>query len=505
MTTIELFKNLWYDDKRRLPLFSSITAQNTYFNSLPYTNKTTFSEANFNKVGDPMLLSLAFDEALDYKSGRFLFGSKWFYFQIVNLEVNTNTRTRIIYKIDTWLTTRYQYNTTFGVGHISRRNDFSGRPKQPHTPISMTATSTVLYGTNKNEDIIFSYTNANGGVEYGYYPMGLGMAELNFLVTDCGIQADSIRGCWVTPLGFNNETLLTHWTSHTAESGNPWYSCGSSAFMPKLTLSLPSNFKTNEMQMCGFADSRGNIVATMPYDKQISSITAKLRVSLTSAMWELTTNIMNPSGDLIGIHATIPCEPIDYIIDSWELYASTQRQIDIETRQIQSKQALVNGISGAGNSALWGGIAGSASGAGPAGAVAGLGLSLMGSVASYLSDEYYAPKLQALTDRQYQFAQDAMVLIGSSIGQCYTTLDLDRGCNAYAFILTADTYSINRMNDDLSIAGCYVDEVVSNIEPYIGNGKILQADVEVLGNIPSNWKADLQQRIANGVTMELIL
>jgi hypothetical protein len=50
-----------------------------------------------------------------------------------------------------------------------------------------------------------------------------------------------------------------------------------------------------------------------------------------------------------------------------------------------------------------------------------------------------------------------------------------------------------------------VDEISNNMESYFGDGLILQAEVEVLGNIPSNWKADLQQRIANGVTMELIL
>ena len=524
MTTIELFKNLWYDDKRRLPLFSSITAQNTYFNSLPYTNKTTFSEANFNKVGDPMLLSLAFDEALDYKSGRFLFGSKWFYFQIVNLEVNTNTRTRIIYKIDTWLTTRYQYNTTFGVGHITRRNNFTGRSKQPHTPIKTSLLTKNIIGEQGYAWAIGCYTpkdDTTGSLYYFAFPVKSDNTLLyiggsskycpNFqTLQGCtfddimNIPPANIKGLWLSPIG----PVSMSETDQSSLFGGIWQ-LKSTGLFPDSTLNTDwyesiqpkseilefnGSIYTDEMHIGGICDRKGNPVFTLPYGKTITNIKAQLRISAQTCQVDILTNDYI-NDNLNELKCSIECEPISFTLDQYSQYFSGQRQVEIQQRLIQSEQAFVTSLAQSGNSALWGGIAGGVAGAG-----IGLAVGIGGAMIGLASDNNYNSKLQALTDLSYQYAPDTMSIIGTCINDF-----LEDFTGYYSFMLIADSYSITRMNTDIETAGCYVDEISNNMESYFGDGKVLQADVEVLGNIPSNWKADLQQRIANGVTMELIL
>ena len=512
----ELFKNIPFDCGGIMPLFSSLNVQNAWFNAINESNKYVVDDLNYIRVGDPILIERPLDEIIDYTYGRMTFGSKWIYFSVVDAQANLEDQSFIYIKVDSWNTLRYQSGITLGRGQISRRNNFTGRPRQPHNPIKTTLSHTYIIGEQDYCWAIGCYTPKDdtfGILEYFAFPVksdnstitiaGQSKPAPNFsMLVGClfddvmDIPPANIKALWLTPVGpcpiseTVNPWIVEEniWVLSTSSS-YAWYR----AVMPKTEiLNFSVNIYTDEMHTGGFVDRKGNPVFTLPYGKSLNSVKAQLRISAQTCQVDLYGS--NPVTDTPNeLKCSIECEPISFTLDQYSQYFSGQRQIEIERRNLQSEQAFMSSVANVGNSAIWGGIAGGMAGA-AAGALVGLG----GSIISLGAENNYNPKFQAITDREYQCMPDSMSIVGT----CITDF-LEGYTGYYGFELVADNYSMDRMYKDIEEGGCYVQETVDNADQYVTEGA-LQGDFLIVGAGTESMKAQIAERFRSGVKMVLI-
>ena len=137
-----------------------------------------------------------------------------------------------------------------------------------------------------------------------------------------------------------------------------------------------------------------------------------------------------------------------------------------------------------------------------AGAIAGGLTSIVGSAVNYGVQSYYGDKMQGVTDRVYQLAQDTVAVNGM-----ITSTAISFGIILYLFCLEADGTSMELIENSNEVEGvpadafaldmfselCYVCDVFAtdDFAPFAG---VCEVDFA----IPTGWKKTVSAQLAAG-------
>lgn len=516
--TLELFNNCKYDIYRNISNFENLESQESYYNSLNKISKSV----TFNKIGDPFIVENDISELLPYSYGRVQYQNKWYYFQVNDLAVNAQGRTIISYTVDAWETMRYQYTIKLGAGQIERIGvlDVSNRITPPYSPRIKHLTDSTI----KIEDIgyrpaVFAMyrDNTNDWV----YPICLPIIKdaKNAYLVNVSALAKYIMDAMKTKI--ENGEILGMWYSSFSPLMNTWVPTDTNNVYYYNTLgektsiyhfqnvvgcseAVDSKISNTDTKKIIVVDERGNIVYQLSdgisYNFDMQMI---LNMSLTSASWECYLT----SEDNSATNFQIPCEPLDYYVDSWQIYQSTQRQTDIDTRNLAMNQSLTSSLGSIGATAVTGAALGSVvPGIGTAiGAIGGAVVGAVGSLAGYAGSAYNSPKQQKILDTSYKNDRDQISLCGNGVNSALMAwlnpTDSDFSAFGAGFkTITYDSYTTNLIDNDITTYGYYCDIVTNDVDSYIVNGPF-KAECEVIG-CPASFGAQIQDRLRNGVVFK---
>ena len=192
--------------------FASLTAQNTYFNSL---SKLSYDDVKISKLDEPILIPESLDTLFNYDYGRIQFNSYWYYFSVRKLEIERDNKTWVYYDIDPWETFRYQGKLSLGKGHITRsthknNNLFKFRPfavNDWHMSglYDITDSGACIFAwvhdDPNNKDWIYCFEVTSAYTEW------LGSWVFDLLTTP--IDKNDVLGCWYSPFVFNYPDAFT--------------------------------------------------------------------------------------------------------------------------------------------------------------------------------------------------------------------------------------------------------------------------------------------------------
>lgn len=493
MVTLELFADAKMDNSGRMSVFASLTAQNSYFDGL---TKKTIEGARMNTLGGPIEVQIPWVDVIGYSYGRFQVGSRWFYFSVDDVSPITDTKTRIIYNLDCWETCRHQYGVTLGRGIVTRSGrSLSTRNMRPFSPI-YTRTTTVqkfslanviglafVHDSTEDKNYVYMASDRSAGI--GPYVDGEWLSML-------GIQnLSDVFGAWLSPFPVD----ATAWTL-IPDQGITGYRIEADALGNADTdyqVNLDTAPYMDQEHCYGITDMRGNLVWSSDLSDDVpgTTMTCDLNISPSTCNWRCYIGENIPERTL-----TIPCEPVYFYSDAFTEYNVRQREYDMELRSINRDSQLVGGISNIGSSIIGGAVTGAI--AGPVGAVGGAVLgavgSLVGSVASYAIQPTFDDRTQRATDAYYKRQADALVLSGDGL------LNILKGKSGCELVdVETDPATMTQYNDAIATGGCFYQSLeVDDMEPFVTAGP-LTADVEVLGSIPDAWKAQIRNRISQGV------
>lgn len=524
-STIQLFKDCRYDIYHNMSNFSDITAQNAYYDSLTKISK----EAVFNKLGDPFI----FDEDIVYLRdctyGRVRYQEMWWYFQITDMAVNAQGRTVISYKMDAWETHRYQSGLTLGAGTITRHStEAINAIRSEIQPISYDVTDfDIAFGSNPRKPTVLAVGRDNDNDFPVFLFLDIEDSSRNRILVNSSAFAKYFIDAMADII--TNFQLIGMWYSSFRPTSGTWtYSGKNRVYYVKLsdgsvglphmmsyytipydnveTAGLLSNdgYITNKFdRIAQFCDERGNVIFTAPDNTNINrSFDMILNMTLSSCQWLINVNYQNGSNDIIAL----ACEPLDFYNDTWAEYQATQREVDIESRKLQSQSSTIGDITSLGTGVLGGALVGSVvPGIGTAlGAFAGGIASAVGITASaQYSSEYKNPKEQQIVDKSYKRASDVITLQGNGVNgammrwQIQTETELYSRFGAGWKCFRYDHTTTVRISNQRKIYGNDVFYPTDDVDRYITNGPF-RAVCEVKG-VPSSWAGQVQERLAEGV------
>lgn len=513
-STVELFKGCKYDLQRNMSNFANLSAQNSYYNSLTKLTKP----ARFNKIGEPMLASGSISDILDYEYGRIQYDGIYYYFQVDSIEQGAQEQAIIHYTVDAWETMRYQKNLTLGAGYVQRSSE-RGRTyayPTPYAPVNLTNELyhplSDKYGSYDVNVLFFIYDDTNNSGTWGWYfcDKDFDLATGRWAVKCIeGIKGKSVPGLsdnirilagYISPF-YDTYITTDYYTKctdfifvHTADDSaiQPGYPQVPVIWIDDFTAFRNSQFikyKVNDMRGCEVWRASDGI--------QYTEIYGILDMSMSMVSWQMRANY-NPNTGGGGTEIFyIPCEPLDIVNDAWDSYVNQRRAYDMQTRQVNSQQNLVSGLS---SSVIGGGIAGAT--AGPVGAVIGAVGGAISSIAGYVLDTaVFGPEEQRITDEMYQRAQDAINLSGggcSAVAWSFFREDLNEGRITCGIVKeTWDTATQNLVNDDYDTFGYYTETATDNMENYVQDGP-LKCDCVVKG-CSLDFAMQVRSRLQNGV------
>ena len=538
--TLQVFKNCAYDIYRNMSNFTSLSAQNAYYNGLTKLEK----DVVFNKIGDPFILDEDIATLSEYSYGRIQYAGMWWYFQIMDMAVNAQGRTVVSYQLDAWETHRYQGNLKLGAGHITR----SYGTTRVYRPNYEPDTWAIQDDTDRDD--------ANALTSGGYNPCVLGFmrdnttdwcyfvcldieeSERNAFLANISALAKyvidamanvsqnlELIGLWYSSFAPPLTGSLSRWTS--SEHNNVYY-ISATKEDADLTNTLRASFKLvsssarwieNTIGARYFiADERGNPVFEFADNVYYSpTVTMILNMTMSSCQWLCTIGMsesQSGTADLISYASfTIDCEPMDYYNDSWATYQATQRQMDIDMRSLENTNNAVGGATSATTNAINGALTGAMVGAvgGPigagVGAVAGLATSLIATGVSTLYNSSYAhPKEQEIIDNNYKRSADMLSLSGNGVnGSLWVWMNRNENISlrhnetagaGYKKLIANESF-MNLYESDVNVYGYYCNIITDDVDSEIADGGFT-AVCEVTG-VPANWAGQVQERLANGV------
>lgn len=459
--------------------------------------------------------------------------------------------TRMKWHIDWWLTAMaylFQYNNTpgylkepigYGMGKIKRGPEAMARP-DPSSPRMWTHESTlwdlidndagrtapvviVCYTEdggaqlfNQNEiKIAFWYTDdpqlpVPGTSYYGSVP-SLGEIYTGQLPSRMGIDADDIKGVWISPVppvSVNQGAFTINY--HTLDAD---------AHIYRVWREVPGNYApfaygqafndpemTNDRRRLVVADPMGNIVSTLAWGIDFKYISYMVDVSPSAAYLYIKFMLSSSDANLVGEGriVQIPLIQVPVTSNAWSSYNySGQRDYDVETAKLQREQAALSGILGAGGSIAGGAIAGSmaAPGAGTvAGAAAGASSALIGTAAGYFLGQYYDKKAQEAVDKLTANQSSSLIMPG--MGKIWYYI-LNRKWSVIRMV--RDPLSLGELDTEHSEIGYVTDTLVTDASLFIaGGGPMRIEDLEIKGDIPKEGRNQISAMFARGVHLDLI-
>ena len=521
---LELFKNAFSDNHNRIKKFANLTEQNNYYAAL--SDKKSI-QGNFNKIGDNITIVGTYTDFSNYNYGRFKYQNVWFYFSVVDYLVVNESKLNIMYSLDYYETSRFQYDMFLGKGTIQNitteyeagkinKIPYSGNGlgHKKETVVNSWDIAGVLlyiYDSTHNRGNVYIYLDSY----YNFFMAILQGTLLNFLTTSgvCS-SLDDIRGCWLLPAPF--AYLVSSY-------GSNWREVGAESFLyewnPQVgdvvrtfTTQFITHIKRTDTEYTVFKDSKGTVIWEIPtgeyVDKDVK-VKCIINVGPTNAnirMYIGKDTSDNIKADSSDYFAVLPLETVTIFNEAYTEYSARQRNGDIELRHLANEQQLWNGMLNVGTSATNGAISGAMATGNPVGAVAGAVASAVGStvgsVGGYFLNEYYGNRQQDVIDEQYKKAFDTILLHGDGVVNTYTNYtywgvynikyDGNLGSDRIEKILDTYGWNINLHYPDIQSYINYIQTV--NGESYI------MGNFEVNGHIPDNWKRQIKERFNGGVT-----
>ena len=509
MNVLSLFSNVSFDGINTFPHFSSKSEFDTYM-----TAKQGYSQnVVYNKIGDPILINLSFDNAVNYGYGSLKTDEMTYFFTVTEILVNENNRVFLAYTIDWYTTLFYESKIAFGRCHLTKSTTADPKKyEQSINPIDMFVSSGQIIPGDPNftsvvrSGLMISYVtdDTKSSFSYIYSPMqgynGIKDESTNTwsidlfdvfngdLTSITGVAPKDIMGIWYIPFNptFQNAVLKT-------TSTNWWWDF--SLVGPSNTYQMDSNLTTDSTRVGCITDPSGTVVYTIPYGRTLSKIYYRLIASWTQCFTEImlvyTTGQQSPQGynAVENSKILIPCQQVDFNNDSYKNWASGMKGIEIEERRIQKNKALAQGIGGSTLTGAVGGASGS-----PIGAVAGVVGGVASAILSYGIDTYYESRINSLEDKKYQLAQDTMVP-GSFL--------MDSNYNLCAVQLSATQDDIDRFNSEISNFGADCNIPLASWTPF--PGAYTFADVEVIADVPYNVKQAIKTKFQSGIKIKSVI
>ena len=543
MTEFQFFTGCDFTDRSILPLFTSETAQNNYFDSLEKVTKY----GQFKGFQSPILLQEPLADCVGLSYFRFRIDDKWYYAITTEVMQDTGGKTWVHYRLDYWQTCRNQFGIRLGRGYISRSSEVEPCATPYNAKYMKRIYRKFINGSHLEDpsmiqyapcDVIFFARRTQDNVNYvGYIKGPFNNKERQFFkdgTWSSHIQAKQgvyfntgdIQGVWFSPSIIRSGTSVDPFSyykdhgwrvSQSNETGlfegnamvtdvNDYYTDFRNVKEVMLPNSIIRNHVTNNTKTSIIKDLEGNLVFQFDYGRIYSGdLNAELSVSPTSCKWLcwIGTDRGNPEAAF-----TFPCSSLDYYVDSEKEYYARDREFDISTRELNNKKDLISGISGGGASAVSGAVTGAllgsaVPGVGTAiGAGAGLVAGVIGGAITSGTEagvsNYFNPQEQEIKDRYYQNALDVLSIVGSN----FINFLYDGSMNCGLFEYEADADTKVRIESDVATFGQYTSRGVSSGESYLTNGAKLKAEFVIIGDIPERWKGNIQQQIASGITVK---
>lgn len=530
MTDFEFFTNSVFTDRSVLAIYDSLEAQNNYFDSLPKETR----EGIFKGFDSPILIHADLETCLGLSYFRFKRSDKWYYAVVTDVREDTPNKCWVSFRLDVWQTARHQFSAQLGRGYISR----SSLVAPCATPYNAKYYKFVKkrWISNRTQaayqvwpDIIFfARKSSTNDCRVGYIRGPFNDNELSLILNGKWMEylrpkdegnpywtAADIQGAWFTPPiiditqypqeagwltlsgrdgNFANKTIVSIFPSDSSEVrgfANLYY---------EISKNDLNEFITDNTHTTVVKDLEGNIIYQFDFGRTFNDkLRFDLSVSPTSCKWLVRQEGSEP------INFTFPCSTLDVFTDSYVEYFARERDFDISTRELNNKKTLISGVSGGAAGAVSGAVTGALLGSavpgiGTAiGAVAGLGAGIIGGAITSGTDvavnNYFNPQEQAIKDDYYKNAIDPLSIIGSNlinflfIGTQYSGI--------FEYEIDADTKA--RIESDITTFGQYTTRAVASGESYLSDGAKLKGEFIVKGDMPENWKAEIQRTIAAGV------
>ena len=220
-----------------------------------------------------------------------------------------------------------------------------------------------------------------------------------------GLDPDTIQGVWASPIN-PIDTASANTVTNTAGTAS-WYVGHPSSVMPRNQVIVNSDtYATNDNDKWTLLDSAGNSLGVVPWGIGFDKV--KMLTDIGPSGAYLIVSFLDSSkpnkGYGEGRVFSVPLPSISVTQNAMQSYVySGERDYDKTLRDIQKNQAAVNGIAGAGSSAIGGAVAGTMATGSPAGmaagAAAGLISATVGTAVSYISAGHFDRKTQEAIDK----------------------------------------------------------------------------------------------------------
>lgn len=359
--------------------------------------------------------------------------------------------------------------------------------------------------------LVWSETNAQQQVtriNYGFWHPGETIDELS-----APTNAEVYNGTFTELLGIDPDRIIGLWVSPVAPyaGGTPFgtsrhiFKKTDSMIYSDFTIALPEAEYMRAGNMCRvvFSDFYGGVIGEIPWGYTVTGWTMYVDVGTAGCNLIIkvhvkddpTETVINGTPEL-GLTISTPLISVPVLENAWSSYNySGQREFERTQREIQRQEQFVSGITGAGTSALTGGLLGSGAGKTGIGAIAGFVASVIGSTAQYAVDKYiFEDQLQAANDALH--SNQAANVVYPSSGMAWTFI------NRYTVSqLIGDNYSVSEYGTSIAYTG-YDTDCISDIGTLITgrqSGAIKATDTVVLGKIPPEAKQWLRNKLSSGI------
>lgn len=485
--TVTLYKNCGIDGITRVGRWDTLANQLKYLNKF---SPKVFENVPTVRLGEPLSLNARLNTLIEYNYGSIDFGDGFHYFfSVADLSMRTETMTDVSYTLDCWDTVIAQIGNPVSRAIVTRYGKKKGITTVPYNPMSTVDTDKSYFvpgcivglyrATDNNEFTIMTPVTSDLNKERAIAGTWWPYDNSSWLASD-------LMSCGIIPHTF---TDMSNWIK--IESNYECYYIGTVKVED-----IPNPFNRSTLTNTGtewdeIRDLRGNVVFTCPYDETLTYVKGTIDISASSIQMRYT--YVNTNGKYYDV--VVPAEIPAVFADAWNEYQGRQREIDIETRNLQINQQLYTGIANSVTSAATGAIMGPVGGlSAKAGAGVGGGSGLISTLGTYAVQSIYSPKQQAITDRAYHYANDTLTMCGSA---CYSMFNNWKGG---LFHVKWDDTSLDTYNYDVQMNGYYTryvpdDPAVALLE-YAGP---ITADLDVTGSIPTAWKEQIHDRFLNGV------
>ena len=380
-------------------------------------------------------------------------------------------------------------------------------------------TWTVVYSVNSMEQIQdalngqwFSKIRAKVkvGDSYAYNPFLLSQSDIYYA---CFIPTAIHQGVdnWV------NEGWIRLYSDSEGKNTSGWYSLDKRSVsiddalltsnpVVEAGLLIPSISSTPTVRQ-SITDARGNIVWECPVGATytISDGSVEWTATSTNVILHLVSEVkgdvwdasqqqfVERTVDTDSATVIIPCETIDLFQSSWLEYFYRQRESDRALRQIQMTQQLASAGLGAASSA---GMGGAYSGRG--GAQSAFGGEIVSALGGWLVQSVADPFTQKALDRQAKRQADPLLLAGSMSEEIFlhnhcglTVREMDIASKK------AFEHRYNTLGYDCDIYLTYDPLTLNNDRT---GTQSFRGYFHCYGRAPRQWLAEIEQRLAEGVT-----